>query len=240
MYAPEPAATVPRLQTRQHCKRARAERRVSAGLSRAKDRETTAQCERAGETGKTGGRGEGEEREKRQASGGGWMDRGCGIDARKTERISRASGRDEHEINGNVRRNMELEAGEDSRWAKSIEGGALGRRGERTGGRERRKRECRVEHTRMEWSVYGCARTHVVGVASAAADVAAVPRYRRSCWTPSASPRDMIYQPFLQLLASPSCTLFVLFLPHSCAAPGGGGGGAGTVLLLAILFSALS
>lgn len=93
------------------------------------------------------------------------MDRGCGIDARKTERISRASGRDEHEINGNVRRNMELEAGEGSRWAKSIEGGALGRRGERTEGRERRKRECRVEHTRMEWSVYGCARTHVVGVA---------------------------------------------------------------------------
>ena len=39
-----------------------------------------------------------------------------------------------------------------------------------------------------------------MGVASAAADVAAVPRYRRSCrWTPSASPHDMIYQPFLQL-----------------------------------------
>lgn len=116
---------------------------------------------------------------------------------------------------------------------------------ERTGRRERRKRECRAEHTRTESSVYGCARTHVAGVASAAADVAAVPRYRRSCWTPSASPRDMIYQPFLRLLASPSCTLFVLFLPHSCAAPGsggggGGGGGAGTVLLLAILFSALS
>lgn len=86
-----------------------------------------------------------------------------------------------------------------------------------------------------------CAHTHVVGVASAAADVAAVPRYRRSCWTPSASPRDMIYQPFLQLLPSPSRTLFVFFLPHSYAAPGGGGGGgAGTVLLLAILFSALS
>lgn len=160
-----------------------------------------------------------------------------------------ASGRDEHEINGNVRRNMELV------WyrRRELSMGQVDRRGspgekrergeERTGRRERRKRECRAEHTRTESSVYGCARTHVAGVASAAADVAAVPRYRRSCWTPSASPRDMIYQPFLRLLASPSCTLFVLFLPHSCAAPGsggGGGGGAGIVLLLAILFSALS
>lgn len=76
------------------------------------------------------------------------MDRGCGIDARKTERISRASGRDEHEINGNVRRNMELEAGEGSRWAKSIEGGALG-------GEENERREGRDEKENAEWSTRG-------------------------------------------------------------------------------------
>lgn len=51
-------------------------------------------------------------------------DHGCGIDARKTERISRANGRDEHEINGNVRRNMELEAGE-----RGLSMGQVDRRG---------------------------------------------------------------------------------------------------------------
>lgn len=107
------------------------------------------------------------EREKgdRLPEEAGWRTMVGGIDARKTERISRANGRDEHEINGNVRRNMELEAGErereGSRWAKSIEGGNPGRRGTNGGKGETKKRMQSVEHTRMESGVYGCARTHM-------------------------------------------------------------------------------
>lgn len=72
-------------------------------------------------------------------------------------------------------------------------------------------------HTRVcTHVVYAYARdcVSIVGVASVAADVAAVPRYRRAvAWTPSIGPHDMIYQPCLLLCAVLFPTSIALSLP---------------------------
>lgn len=127
----------------------------------------------------------------------------------------------------NVQRNMVRETARRMARAKRSEedkeARERGRRRERERGRAR-VRTCvsvRAGICGARWytlcvhmRMHVCARVGIVGVASVAADVAAVPRYRRGCWTSSTSPHDMIYQPCL-LLPLRSLPLLTPLTPHS-------------------------